>query len=351
MARRAPVGVPVRCRAAVLGSPIAHSLSPVLHRAAYAALGLTGWSYEAVDVDEAGLPGWLAGLDHRAERGWAGLSLTMPLKRAVIPLLTEISDLAVAVGAVNTVIFASGPGGGPSGVFASGPGDGPPGDGARGGGRSGEGPAAGDPAEGGVRLRGENTDVHGVVAALAEAGVGEVGCGAILGAGATAASAVAALARLGCRRPVVYARSAARAQGVVTAGSRLGADVRLAPLATFPGFGLAGGAGDGADGDDPPQVVISTLPGGAAGTLLGQDLDTSLARSHPVLLDVVYAPWPTPLAEAWGRAGASVVGGFAMLLHQAAAQVELMTGREAPVEVMRAALSAELARRTATPSG
>ncbi|NLT54117.1 MAG: shikimate dehydrogenase [Actinomycetales bacterium] len=324
MARGEPVGTPGRCRAAVLGSPIAHSLSPVLHRAAYTALGLTGWSYEAVEVDEAGLAGWLAGLDHRAERGWAGLSLTMPLKRAVIPLLTEISELAVAVGAVNTVVFASGPGDGPSGD--------------------------------GVLLRGENTDVHGVVAALAEAGVAEVGCGAILGAGATAASAVAALVRLGCRRPVVYARSAARAQAAVTAGARLGADVRLAPLASFPGSGLAGGPdaggnGAGAAGNGTPQVVISTLPGGAAGSLLGQDLDAALAGSRPVLLDVVYAPWPTPLAEAWGRAGAPVVGGFTMLLHQAVAQVELMTGRQAPVEVMRAALSAELARRTATPSG
>ena len=85
-------------RAAVLGSPIAHSLSPVLHRAAYAELGLDDWSYDRFEIDEAGLPGFVGGLDD----SWAGLSLTMPLKRAIIPLLDGISDTAASVEAVNT---------------------------------------------------------------------------------------------------------------------------------------------------------------------------------------------------------------------------------------------------------
>ena len=88
-------------RAAVLGSPIAHSLSPVLHRAAYAALGLTGWSYDRFEIDEAALPGFVQGLDST----WAGLSLTMPLKRAIIPLLDSISETASSVEAVNTVVL------------------------------------------------------------------------------------------------------------------------------------------------------------------------------------------------------------------------------------------------------
>src|ERR1700761_861579 len=88
-------------RAAVLGSPVAHSLSPVLHRAAYAELGLTDWSYDRFETDEAALPGFLEGLGPE----WAGLSLTMPLKRAVIPLLDEISDTAASVEAVNTVVL------------------------------------------------------------------------------------------------------------------------------------------------------------------------------------------------------------------------------------------------------
>ncbi|GAB3899596.1 hypothetical protein GCM10027612_59790 [Microbispora bryophytorum subsp. camponoti] len=112
-------------RAAVLGSPIAHSLSPVLHRAAYAAMGLADWRYDAIECAEDGLADLVGGCGPQ----WAGLSLTMPLKRAVLPLLDTVSDLAVAVGGANTVVFR---------------------DGAR---------------------HGENTDVYGIVQALAEAGV------------------------------------------------------------------------------------------------------------------------------------------------------------------------------------
>src|SRR5579859_6111990 len=91
-------------RAAVLGSPIAHSLSPVLHRAAYRELGLAGWSYEAIECDEAGLPALLDGCGPE----WAGLSLTMPLKRAVLPLLGTADTVSREVGAANTVVFAGG---------------------------------------------------------------------------------------------------------------------------------------------------------------------------------------------------------------------------------------------------
>ncbi|HET9657937.1 MAG TPA: shikimate dehydrogenase [Kineosporiaceae bacterium] len=283
---------PIR-RAAVLGHPIAHSLSPVLHRAAYAALGLDGWTYQAVDVDEAGLAGFLAGLDTSgADGSWAGLSLTMPLKRTVRSLLAAESELAAAVGAVNTVTF------GP---------DGPVGD---------------------------NTDVAGMVAALREAGVDRADRAAVLGGGATATSAVAALLQLGCDTPAVHVRRLSTTGELQAAGSRLGVHPVLAGLDQQ---GLAGLAG--------LDLVISTLPGGAADELAGQLVSAAGPDRLPLLLDVVYAPWPTPLATRWTAAGGRVVGGFPMLLHQAADQVRLMTGRPAPLTAMRAAGEAELARR------
>ncbi|MEU7894998.1 shikimate dehydrogenase [Nonomuraea sp. NPDC049152] len=266
-------------RAAVLGAPITHSLSPFLHRAAYAAMGLTGWTYEAHECDEAGLPAMLDAAD------WAGLSLTMPLKRAVLPLLDTVSDLAVAVGGANTVVFA-----------------------------------------GGAR-HGDNTDVYGIEQALAEAGIPAPGSALVLGGGATAASALAALRNLGTGSATLVVRDPARAGETVEVAERLG----VAPaVETF----------DKLDALLDVDLVISTLPGGAADAFAGQ-----VARA-PALFDVVYAPWPTRLAAAVEAEGGKVVGGFAMLLHQAVRQVELMTGRaDVPVEAMRAAGEAEILRR------
>lgn len=267
-------------RAAVLGHPVAHSLSPALHRAAYAALGLSRWTYDAVDVDAAALPAFLAGLGPT----WAGLSLTMPLKQVVVPLLDEVSALASALGAVNTVTF------GPD-----------------------------------RRRRGENTDVHGVVAALRAAGVSAVPSGAVIGGGATAASAVAALGELGCTQPRVYVRSLQRAETVRAAAARLGSRVQVLPL-TDPGWRQAG-------------VVVCTLPARAADPLApglrGRQSPPGLGG---VLLDVAYDPWPSRLALAWRAAGGTVVDGLDMLVHQAAAQVLLMTGMPAPVAAMAAAV-------------
>ena len=302
-------------RAAVLGHPITHSLSPVLHRAAYAELGLAGWCYAAVDCTGEHLPDFLASLDPT----WAGLSLTMPLKKVVIPLLEAVSPLAAAVGAVNTVTFPAGRA--PDGAI------------------------------------GDNTDVHGIVAALAEAGVTAAKRATILGGGATAASAVAALHELGCRDPLLRVRSAERARETLEAADRLGARPVTRPLAqawTDLEDGVAGdGLDTGEDGEDERvEVVISTVPIGASADL-ADALDAALAARHagpprlPVLLDVVYAPWPTPLAGAWARHGGVAVGGLALLVHQAVEQVRLMTGRPGPLAAMRAAGELELARRPA----
>lgn len=272
-------------KAAVLGSPIAHSLSPALHRAAYAALGLDGWTYTWIECDEAGLPGLIASCD----RGWAGLSLTMPLKRAVLPLLDRTEPIATKVGGANTVVFA---------------------DGAR---------------------HGYNTDVPGMVAALAEAGVTSPAGATILGAGATACAALAALRDIGLTSVVVQVRDQARAGDLLAVADRLGMAVELRP------FGSAVPSGD---------LLLSTVPAGAADFFYAER--GVVSRPAPAaVLDVVYHPWPTPLAIAAAQSGAIVVSGFDLLLHQAARQVELMTGLQpAPLEAMRAAGQAELARRS-----
>jgi shikimate dehydrogenase len=276
--------------AAVLGSPIGHSLSPVLHRAAYAELGLTGWRYESHEVDEDALPGFFKVLpDRGGDARWAGFSLTMPLKRAVIPLLDEISDTAASVEAVNTVTF--GPG---------------------------------------LHARGDNTDIPGMVAALAERGVERVESAAVLGAGATASSALAALSAV-CTGPVTaYVRSGARAAEMRGWGERLGVDVRTAPW-------------DEAAAAFDAQLVIATTPAGAA-----DELAERVPARPGALFEVLYDPWPTPLAAAWSAQGGQVVSGLDLLVHQAVIQVRLMTGRsEVPLAAMRAAGERALAARQA----
>ncbi|WP_371539152.1 shikimate dehydrogenase [Streptomyces sp. NBC_00466] len=270
-------------RAAVLGSPIAHSLSPVLHRAAYRELGLGDWSYDRFEVDEAALPAFVDGLGV----SWAGLSLTMPLKRAVIPLLDEVTATAASVEAVNTVVFT---------------------------------------ADG--RRVGDNTDIPGMIAAMRERGVEKVESAAVLGAGATASSALAALSLI-CTGPVTaYVRSAARAREMRGWGERLGVDVRTAD------WSEAAGAFDA-------PLVIATTPAGTTDALAA-----AVPGAPGTLFDVLYEPWPTPLATAWQSRGGAVVGGLDLLVHQAVLQVEQMTGlTPAPLAAMREAGERALASR------
>ncbi|MFD3574428.1 shikimate dehydrogenase [Streptomyces sp. NPDC058644] len=270
-------------RAAVLGSPIAHSLSPVLHRAAYGELGLADWTYDLFDVDEAALPGFIEGLGPE----WAGLSLTMPLKRAVIPLLDEVSETAASVEAVNTVVLKD---------------DG--------------------------RRVGDNTDIPGMVAALRERGIEQVESAAILGAGATASSALAALARICTGEVVAYVRSEARAAEMREWGERLDVEVRTA---------------DWADAERAlsAPLVIATTPAGATDAL-----SAAVPERPATLFDVLYDPWPTALAARWSMYGGAVVSGLDLLVHQAVLQVEQMTGRTpAPLVAMRKAGEHALAAR------
>ena len=264
--------------AAVLGSPISHSRSPVLHRAAYAALGLD-WSYDAIDVTTSDLAGFL---DTCRWPDWAGLSLTMPLKTDVLPLLDDVSETASLTRAANTIVFTE------------------------------QGRA------------GHNTDVAGMQRALQEAhGGGFVPQrGAIIGSGATARSALAALARMGAREIDVIARSPERARDLLPLGSDLGVVVSVSPWESPAPIAA--------------DAVIATVPPRAA--------DVLAARVPPapgVLLDVAYGSGVTALTSAWTRAGGVCADGLDLLLWQAVDQVRLMTGQEPPVAVMRDALVAE----------
>ena len=259
-------------RCAVLGSPIRHSLSPTLHRAAYQHLGLT-WSYEAIEIRQPELAGFVHGLDET----WRGLSLTMPLKEEAARLATHTSTTVDVTGVANTLLLDSG------------------------------------------RVDAHNTDVAGVRAALGEHGVEHVTHATVLGSGSTAASALAALASLTTTVAVV-ARSADRARPTLDVAARVGLSCRYVPW-------------ESAQRDLAAPVVLSTTPAGSTDNLV------PLVPTTPgLLLDVVYDPWPTPLAAAWAHRGGAVLSGLDLLVHQAVDQVVLMTGERVPVTVLRAAL-------------
>src|SRR5690625_4755214 len=198
-------------RAAVLGQPVAHSLSPVLHRAAYAALGLSGWTYTRHEVSEEQFPAFLASLDP----SWVGLSVTMPLKQVALRSVDHIEPLAEGVGAANTVLL---PGGGVS--------------------------------------VGTSSDVYGIVQALMEVAPAQwhPRTGVILGGGATASAALAGLGQLGITAPTVVVRSPGRAGPVVRASTRMGLSARPLPWGTV--------AAEDALAD--AAVAVSTAPAGAA---------------------------------------------------------------------------------------
>jgi len=267
-------------RAAVLGKPIAHSLSPVLHNSGYAAAGLVDWRYTAIECAEAEL----ADLLTRLGPEWAGLSLTMPLKEVALAVADEVTPVAEALGAANTLVR------GPRGWLA------------------------------------ENTDAPGMVDALAEVSVSTVDTVAVLGAGGTARAALAAAARLGAASVDVYAR-------------RVEAVAQLRPVADRLGLGLSHVDFGEAARCGAADLVISTVPKGVADTVV---VDW---RPGAVLFDAIYDPWPTPLAAAAQAAGARIVSGLDLLLTQAVHQFRLFTGVPAPVAAMRTALWEAAARR------
>lgn len=267
---------------AVLGDPIAHSLSPTLHRAGYEVLGLTGFSYDAHRVPAGGLAAFVEGLDE----SWRGLSLTMPLKREALPLATRVHERARFAGAANTLVLDE------AGVFA------------------------------------DNTDIPGAVAAIKARHDGPVPSATILGGGATATSTALALCELGATTIRLLVRDPLRAQETVDA---------VRKHASAPTVLVGDITQDFAEG----EVLVSTVPPAAQ----TPDL-LSRCRDVPVVFEVVYDPWPTPLALAAMQHDQVLVSGLDLLVHQAAVQFELFTGQPAPLEEMRAAGEAELLRRT-----
>jgi shikimate dehydrogenase len=260
----------IRTRCAVLGSPIGHSRSPTLHRAAYRALGLD-WTYDRFEVTADGLADFVAGLDG----SWRGLSLTMPLKEAVLAL-GEVDPVARRAGAGNTLILD------------------------------------------GAARRVYNTDVPGLAWAVRRVTADPLPRVTILGSGATARSALLAAAELGVATVTVVARSSAKAATLVVLGRDLGLDVTVRPWTP----------------DLPPaDLVVSTVTAEAA-----DPLAAAVAASAPLVFDIVYAPWPTVLAKTVQHAGGTVLSGLDLLVGQALRQIELMTGRAVPAEVLYAAL-------------
>ncbi len=280
---RDPVGSGRRC--GVLGDPIAHSLSPVLHRAGYAELGLD-WHYDAHRVSGGGLVGFLAGLD----TSWRGLSLTMPLKREALDLCDRMTDRARLTGAVNTLIL-----------------------------------------EDGERV-GDNTDLPGAAAAIRERTSVPPASAAILGGGATASSIGLALLDLGVGSIEVLVREESRAAETVAVLSAhpADADVRTSPLE--------------AGRDLSADIVVSTIPAAAQ-----TDALVARCRAVPVVFEALYDPWPTPLAASVLTApdDRTLISGLDLLVHQAALQFDLFTGLLAPLEAMRSAGRRALAERSA----
>lgn len=260
-------------RAAVLGHPISHSKSPALHLAAYGQLGIA-ISYTAIDVTEQLLPALMGQI--RDQPGWRGLSVTMPLKTAMLEQVDEVRGVARTLGVVNTVSF--------------------------------------EDHNGSTRTVGSNTDVAGIVNALRHAGTGAAPSAVILGGGGTAASAVAALKELGTGSVEVYVRDPARTGDVRVAAESLGVDLAVRQLA------------DAARPTASADVVISTLPPRAADGLAAE-IAAFKTRTPGVLMDVAYDPWPSLIASVWQAGGGHVVPGLEMLLYQAVEQVRLFTRR------------------------
>ena len=264
-------------RCAVLGSPIEHSLSPALHRAAYTHLGLN-WAYDRFDVSVLGLAAFVRGLD----ASWRGLSLTTPLKVAVLEL-GQVDQLARLAGAGNTLVL-----------------------------------------EGGERWI-YNTDVGGLIWAVRQVAAVPLPKITILGTGATARAALIAASELGAQLVTVVARTPARAEVLRALGEKLGVRLEVRSWSRQV---------------PESDLVVSSVVSGAA-----DGIARSVASSAPLIVDIIYDPWPTVLAVAAKQAGCKVISGLDLLVGQALLQIELMTGRSVASDVLYAALGSERADR------
>jgi shikimate dehydrogenase len=284
-ALRASVGRDTRL-VGVIGSPIAHSLSPRLHTAAFEALGLArGWRSVAFEVPAGQAATALADM-RRADI--TGLSVTMPHKADVAALVDKRTAVAGRLGAVNCIVNDNGV------------------------------------------LTGTNTDGEGFVASLARgAGFDPRGrrC-VVVGAGGAARAVVLALADSAAGAVVVANRTPERAVTAAALAGPVGSALGLSDPALVEALA-------GAD------LVVNATPVGMDGVASddGWAIDPRLLGPGQVAADLVYAPRPTPWLAAAGQSGARVLDGLGMLVHQAAAQLRLWTGMEPPVEAMWAAVA------------
>jgi shikimate dehydrogenase len=282
-------------RVGLIGWPVEHSVSPSMHNAAFRELGLD-IEYKLLPTPPGKVQARLGALEGD---GYRGANVTVPHKYAVMPYLHSVAQSAQAMGAVNTIVVQEG------------------------------------------HLRGFNTDGDGFLAALREAAFEPADRQAlVLGAGGSARAVVYSLAQAGC--PVtIYNRSAERAAALVQHLTDAGVGQPLTALPTrahledldFSRFGL---------------LVNATPLGMWPETNASPWPDTLRLPSHLTIFDLVYNPEQTQLMAEARAAGAKVIGGLAMLVHQGARAFELWTGQEAPVDVMRTA--AEQALGLGSPS-
>jgi len=265
----------------VIGWPVEHSLSPVIHNAAFAALGM-GWVYVPLGVEPGRLPDALAGL--RA-LGFRGANVTMPHKTEAAELCDQLSEDAGRLHAVNTIVV--------------GPSD----------------------------LAGHNTDAPGFERFLREDAGFDPGGGSALiyGAGGAARACALALSRAGAAGITVAVREASRADPIreMLRDDPVGVDVIAFERAA----------------EAKADLIVNATPLGAH----GEALPTPALDAAALVVDLLYRPASTPLQTAARDAGVAAFGGIGLLLHQAALSFELWSGRPAPLEVMSAAALAELA--------
>lgn len=281
-------------RFAVLGSPIDHSLSPTLHRAAYRALGLEGITYERFEVRSGELAAfWQDGPGAELD----GASVTMPGKPEAFALADEADAGSRRLRIANTLLRL---------------------------------------LDGTVRA--ENHDVHGIAEALRRAKSGAASpddgsVGGVLGSGATALSAVVALLELGATDLMLSARSPEKLEALRALGESAGAAVRIIPWDRAHEVLTAG-------------TVVSALAAEGAAQVAGTWSQLPDVPVPGTVLDVLYHPWPAPVAALLEERGSRVVSGLEMLLHQADQQIRSMLGvAAAPLDPMREAALAELASR------
>ena len=261
---------------AVVGSPISHSKSPAIHAAAYRVLKLD-WSYSAIELGKGQLLNWLDGLDE----SWHGVSVTAPLKEEAAAFAA--TDLVKVLGAANTLLRVSG------GWTAY------------------------------------NTDVFGIIQALRTAAKGEVRKVAIIGSGATAKSALAAVAEL---YPDAELTLAARNRDALPKLANFALHAFKFETKTTANISKA------LSGND---LVISTLPAGALDDYVRKLRKSWVLKPRGLLFDVAYEPWPSEAAKLWSDAGLQVVAGIEMLLWQAIAQIRLFTTGSTDTELFNEA--------------